>query len=262
MLTRQLITRRASDDGVDAPTAERDYVLAHVVGQLHRAKPEDGGRLVFKGGTSLRLVYFEQYRYSADLDFTVVGGRIDAALAALAKVVAAAKEHAEFPHLELVEAQPHRLDYIGPLGAREPRSVKVDLSGDEYVESIAQRGILPIWADLPEAAVLDIYPLEEITAEKLRCVMQRSQCRDLYDLYRLTEDKGMHLEDLRPLFDAKAVAKHLDPGTFAEKFEERIERYRRAWLGEMARHLVEPPPFGEVERIVRRHLRGAGYLTT
>jgi len=123
---------------------------------------------VFKGGTSLRLVYFEKYRYSADLDFTVVGGGIDAALAALAKVVAAAKEHAGFPYLD----------------------------------------------------------------------------------------------ELHLLFNAIAVAKHLDPGTFAEKFEERIERYRRAWLGEMARHLVEPPPFGEVERIVRRHLRGAGYLTT
>jgi hypothetical protein len=137
VLTRQLITRRASNDGVDAPTAERDYVLAHVVGQLHRATPDDGGRLVFKGGTSLRLVYFERYRYSADLDFTVVGGSINAAIGALAKVVAAAKEHAGFPYLELVEAQPRRLDYIGPLGAREPRSVKVDLSSDEYVELIA-----------------------------------------------------------------------------------------------------------------------------
>jgi len=37
VLTRQLITRRASDGGVGAPTAERDYVLAHVVAQLHRA---------------------------------------------------------------------------------------------------------------------------------------------------------------------------------------------------------------------------------
>jgi hypothetical protein len=65
--------------------------------------------------------------------------------------------------------------------------------------SSRSRNILPIWADLPEPAVFDIYPLEEITAEKLRCVMQRSQCRDLYDLYRLTEDAGMDLDELRPL---------------------------------------------------------------
>ncbi len=62
MLTRSLITRRASRDLVDAGTAERDYMLAHVVAQLHLATPEDGGRLVFKGGTVLRFVYFEDYR--------------------------------------------------------------------------------------------------------------------------------------------------------------------------------------------------------
>ncbi|MFZ2057375.1 MAG: hypothetical protein WAV54_08220 [Acidimicrobiales bacterium] len=47
---------------MDAGTAERDYMLAHVVAQLHLATPEDGGRLVFKGGTVLRFVYFEDYR--------------------------------------------------------------------------------------------------------------------------------------------------------------------------------------------------------
>ena len=44
VLTRSLITRRASRDLVDAGTAERDYVLAHVVAQLHLATPEDGGQ--------------------------------------------------------------------------------------------------------------------------------------------------------------------------------------------------------------------------
>jgi predicted nucleotidyltransferase component of viral defense system len=31
-------------------------------------------RLVFKGGTLLRLCYFEDYRYSADLDFSAIDG--------------------------------------------------------------------------------------------------------------------------------------------------------------------------------------------
>ena len=65
MLTRHALTRRADTDGVDAAVVERDYVLAHVVAQLHRARPQDGGRLVFKGGTALRFVHFPGYRYSA-----------------------------------------------------------------------------------------------------------------------------------------------------------------------------------------------------
>lgn len=184
------------------------------------------------------------------------------AFAALGIAVAAAKAHAGFSHLELVDGQHRMLSYLGPLGGKEPRTLKVDLSGDEYVDSIRQGVVLATWADLPEPAAFDVYPLEEITAEKLRCVMQRMQCRDLYDLFRLTEDAGMSLAELRPLFEAKTRAKNIDPGRFAGRFEERVQSYRRAWDKEMGRHLAEPPPFQEVERVVRRHLRGSGYLTS
>src|ERR1035438_2093202 len=101
MLNRLAITRRADNDGVDAAVVERDYVLAHIVAQLHRAQPADGGQLVFKGGTALRLVHIGDYRYSADLDFTVIGGSADAATAAMANVLEGARQHAGFPVLEL-----------------------------------------------------------------------------------------------------------------------------------------------------------------
>ena len=74
MLTRHAITRRADTDGVDGAVVERDYVLTHIVAQLHRATMEGTARLVFKGGTALRLVHLGDYRYSADLDFTILGG--------------------------------------------------------------------------------------------------------------------------------------------------------------------------------------------
>lgn len=109
MLTRFAITRRADNDGVDASVAERDYVLAHIVAQLHRAKPTDGGQLVFKGGTALRLVHIDDYRYSADLDFTIIGGSARAATAAMVEVLNAAREYAEFPVLELTDSSPVRL---------------------------------------------------------------------------------------------------------------------------------------------------------
>ena len=116
MLTRFAITRRADNDGVDALVAERDYVLAHIVAQLHRAAPTDGGQLVFKGGTALRLVYIGEYRYSADLDFTIIDGSARAATAAMKEVLIAAREHAGFPVLELTDSD-DRIAYVGPLEA-------------------------------------------------------------------------------------------------------------------------------------------------
>ena len=67
MTNRAQITRQAARDGVPAPTVERDYVLARIIAALGAL--DDSHGLVFKGGTALRLCYFEDYRYSADLDF-------------------------------------------------------------------------------------------------------------------------------------------------------------------------------------------------
>ncbi len=52
----------------------------------------------------------------------------------------------------------------------------------------------------------------------------------------------------------------IDPKSFPDRFEDRIERYKRRWSKEMGEHLADPPSFDNVVRIVRRHLRGAELL--
>jgi predicted nucleotidyltransferase component of viral defense system len=260
VLTRHAITKRADDDGVDAGVVERDYVLGHVVAQLSRAQPDDGGRLVFKGGTALRFVHIGEYRYSGDLDFSVVGGSVESAMRSLLAVLAAAREHAGFPHLELIDADPPAISYIGPLEASKPRSIKLDVTADEHVETVEQKRICEVWPDFPEPTPLDVYSIDEIGAEKLRCVIQRVQCRDLYDLYRLAEDMNVSYAEVRPLFAEKARAKRLDPGTFADRFEDRVGRYRPRWEDEIGSFVADVPHFDAVERSVRRHLRKAGLL--
>jgi predicted nucleotidyltransferase component of viral defense system len=259
VITHHLITRRADDDGVDASVVERDYVLAHVVAQLPQVQLPDGGRLVFKGGTALRFVYVGQYRYSADLDFTVLDCSAGDAAAALAQAVADAQAHGGFPTLEIqTKSGLPRLAYVGPLGAAKIRTIKLDLAVDEHVETVTQGRMLEgVWSDLPAPAAFDVYPLDEIAAEKLRCVIQRVQCRDLYDLYRLTEDLKVDLRDLTGLFHSKARARSIDPALFPARFQARTERYEERWEREMREHLKDPPRFDDVLRVVRRHLRQA-----
>ena len=72
MITKAQITQRAERDGVPAQTVERDYVLAHIIAGF--ASLEENHGVVFKGGTALRLCHFENYRYSADLDFSMIEG--------------------------------------------------------------------------------------------------------------------------------------------------------------------------------------------
>jgi uncharacterized protein len=198
VLTRHAITRRADTDRVDATTVERDYVLAHIVAQLHHAIPQDGGLLAFKGGTALRFVHITDYRYSADLDFTVIDGDAELAIASITDALAAARQHAQLPYLELSGTDSPMINYIGPLGAGKPRHIKLDVTADELVESTEQRTIQDIWPDLPSPVAFNVYSLDEIAAEKLRCIIQRLQCRDLYDLFRLTEDMSVSLPEIQP----------------------------------------------------------------
>jgi predicted nucleotidyltransferase component of viral defense system len=260
MLTRHAITQRADADGVDALVAERDYVLAHIIAQLHHASPSDGGRLVFKGGTALRFVHIRGYRYSADLDFSVVDGEPEPGIAAVDESLAAARRHAAFPCLELTGGGKPAISYVGPLGSGKPRIIKLDVTADELVESVDQRTMQRIWPDLPTPVAFNVYPLEEISAEKLRCIIQRVQCRDLYDLWRLIEDMRIDLGEVLPLFQRKARAKDLDPTSFHAKFEDRVDRYKRRWTTEMSEHVADPPRFDDVVRAVRRHLRSTALM--
>ena len=161
MTNRAQITHQAARDGVPAPTVERDYVLADIVGALGAL--DDSHGLVFKGGTALRLCYFEDYRYSADLDFSVVEGDLEAAYATIEAALTAAT--GAIDALSLTNDEPRRIGYQGPLG--RPRYLRLDIADDELVLNVATVNLLQRWPDLPQSNAIRVYSLEEIAGEKL-----------------------------------------------------------------------------------------------
>jgi uncharacterized protein len=254
VIHQNLIKRRADEDGLSAPAVERDYVLAHALEAISEQDRE--ARIVFKGGTALRLCHFEDYRYSADLDFSLVGGLdIESALRLVVDALAACQQRVGFPLLGLTGDKPPRLEYVGPLRAK-PRLLKLDLATDELVENTA---ILPITRRYEDQAKSQcrVYTLEEIAAEKLRCVMQRLQCRDLYDLHQLLVACGVDAEAIWPLFERKARHRSRDPDRFGDYFADRESRWRERWDKELPEYVTSPPHFDGVLRAVRRELRFA-----
>ena len=97
MITKAHITRRAAQDNVPAVTVERDYVLAHVIAGF--ATLGDDTRLVFKGGTALRFCHTDDYRYSADLDFSLVSGSVEDGYKVMARALENAGGSVEGLHL-------------------------------------------------------------------------------------------------------------------------------------------------------------------
>jgi predicted nucleotidyltransferase component of viral defense system len=253
-ITKAHITRQASSDGVPARTVERDYALAHAVASI--ALADQGRHLVFKGGTSLRFIHFEDYRYSADLDFSIVGVTNEEGLTIVRK--AFATHGAEGPQLQLTDDDPPRIAYVGPLG-RE-RTIKLDLADDEHIVHTERRPLLSRWSDVPEVEIR-AYTVLEITGEKLRCVLQRLQCRDLFDLDVLFERSAVDVSAAAELFRVKAEHRGFDPLTFDEKYRTRVIEYEKRWEQELLEHVPgQLPPFRELERRVSRHLRAAGLL--
>jgi predicted nucleotidyltransferase component of viral defense system len=254
VIHQNVIKRRADEDGLPAPAVERDYVLAHVLTAI--SKRDEEQQLVFKGGTSLRLCHFEDYRYSADLDFSLTGG-LDAegATRLIAESLVSCRERVGLPMLELDERSPPRIEYVGPLGAK-PRFVKLDLAPDELVEDTTVLPIRHRYED-QEDGQCRVYTLEEITAEKLRCVMQRLQCRDLLDLYELLVVNDIDAEAVWPLFERKARHRDRDPDRFRESFNDRVPRWEERWDSELIEYTASPPEFDRVLRSVRREVRFA-----
>jgi hypothetical protein len=137
--------------------------------------------------------------------------------------------------------------------------IKLDVSDDELVVNTEHVRLIERWPDISEVQVL-AYTRVEVTAEKLRCLIQRFQCRDLLDLDLLLED-GVDLVDAAALFARKAAHKGIDPSSFEAAFEGKLDRYRKAWSTELLQYLPDIPHFDQVERRVRRALRRARLIT-
>jgi predicted nucleotidyltransferase component of viral defense system len=251
MIARSHFTRIADAQRVDAKTVERDYVLTHVLAAI--CQQPGSRRMVFKGGTALRLCYFQDYRYSADLDFSLTESMTTTqALDLVNGALLALADDLGFAHLGLSEDGKY-ITYIGPLGGR--RKIKLDLADDELVEETAEMSLLDRYPDQPDVRVWT-YTLPEVAAEKLRCVIQRLQARDLFDLYELFEGQPLDAEHIWPSFERKAKHKGIDPARFVESFEKRMPQWKARWQDEMDEHTPgDPTPFATIERAVRRALR-------
>jgi predicted nucleotidyltransferase component of viral defense system len=70
MITKKELLKKYKDHGVPLPTIEKDYVLGLLLACLYR-HPAIKNNWIFKGGTCLKKIYFSDYRFSEDLDFTL-----------------------------------------------------------------------------------------------------------------------------------------------------------------------------------------------
>jgi hypothetical protein len=93
------------------------------------------------------LCFYEDFRYSADLDFSIAGLNVSEALALLRQALDRCANSVEVPRLDVPDADPLLIHYVGPLGGE--RHLKLDLADNELIVGTTERPVIIRYPDQP-----------------------------------------------------------------------------------------------------------------
>ncbi len=204
MIDKREILSHSSAFSLLPNVVEKDYVLGWILGGIAN-HPQLADSWVFKGGTCLKKCYFETYRFSEDLDFTLRDEKHinqDFLKKTMGEVVDWVADNSglampvEQLSFDIYENLRGKLSCQGKVGYRGPVSpttgrawpkIKLDLTADEkLVLPSTRRPVFHPYSDSPEDGHwANCYAYEEAFAEKIRALGERTRPRDLYDVVNL-----------------------------------------------------------------------------
>ncbi|MFC5584857.1 nucleotidyl transferase AbiEii/AbiGii toxin family protein [Nitratireductor kimnyeongensis] len=199
MIEREEIEAQSKHLDVHVPNVERDYVFGWLLKAFFE-HPWLGHVLVFKGGNCMRKAYYPATRFSSDLDFSVTSA-IDAerfrtavneaclsAQDACGVVFETNKNTFEADRMIDTQRQAFKgkvyfKDFYGQ-DSNLTISVKLDVTEfDRLLLPVVQRPLIHPYSDAAQCQVnVQCMALEELLANKLKCLLQRRHSFDLYDL--------------------------------------------------------------------------------
>ncbi len=230
------IHEAANETGLNPYVIEKDYVIGWILAGIYNHS-EIRDAWVFKGGTCLKKCFFETYRFSEDLDFTLRdAAHLDEAFLStvLSEVADWVYQNAgiNIPIDELkaevytnkagVTGGQARVYFRNPLPhtKNSPGRIKVDLTTHEVlVRDSVQREVLHPYSDRRDDGIQALcYDFPEVFAEKTRALAERTRPRDLYDvinLYRRPEAQDVR-DDIRAVLARKCAFKEISVPTLAD----------------------------------------------
>ncbi|MEX0855654.1 MAG: nucleotidyl transferase AbiEii/AbiGii toxin family protein [Nitrosopumilaceae archaeon] len=246
MISKDELMRLAGKQKLNPSSLGKDYALGWLLFGISKSSVAE--KLVFKGGTAISKIYFpENWRLSEDLDFTITDAKNDF------KLIMNALEN-EVPKIiqnennmnVVLKDRPHtnvgylqsRLQYIGPLGKD---TVKIEISKDVIGKFKIEK--VPRVFDYPDFEV-PVYSLEDIVAEKMRSIIQRTRIRDYYDVWRLLKVHKFNNKSVKELFLKKCESKKVQftgvDQFFPANIAHTLEPYMKTGLTRLSRAPLPP----------------------
>ncbi|PKO23993.1 MAG: nucleotidyl transferase AbiEii/AbiGii toxin family protein [Chloroflexi bacterium HGW-Chloroflexi-1] len=260
------IARLAHRLSLGDKTIEKDYVLTWTL--LAIAESPLRNRLAFKGGTALKKVYVPDYRFSEDLDFTLLDNISNAELTAAVETLFAWLRREVNITLAVRRVEIHQtgnpaiyLNYGGPLGGDvSSRFFKTDFTRDEVLLFPLVEAPLHVpYSDCRSRnQTLRVYSPEEILAEKLCALLGRTEPRDLYDVHYILEHGLADARAVSHRVDEKMAHNKVDRSELEGVLTRKQETLRRLWEPRLQGQMPDLPHLDAVIRETNRWLRQAG----
>lgn len=266
-----LISSQSNKNGgrrVPEAVIERDYCLSWFLFGLASLPLKNN--LIFKGGTALRRCYFKDYRYSEDLDFTLIDQMpLEEILTEFNKIYEWVKEESGIifttGRVEPSSQNTHTfyIQYVGPLPG-SPKEVKVDVTFKEILLTITEeKGIIKSfdqYEDFLSEPKIRVYSLDEVIIEKTCALFSpaRNEPRDLFDITYLLKEQRINLDFLLQNVNEKLKNKGINFDSVRQEFEKKEKRLEKLWRKRLEQQMNILPEFEETFRDVKRAFRQAG----
>lgn len=280
MIPKKEILSKSEEWLVPANTVDKDYVLGHFLNSFFTFK-NNRKLFVFKGGTCLRKCYFADYRFSEDLDFTLLDKSFLIDKSFFEQIAKQCEAHSGIRFdVRTFETKRFKDDEKGYKciiffwGANHSRNeapapkerwttkIEIDVTFDEEILFTINRTlILHSYSDLSKISVnaIPIYSLNEILTEKVRAFYQRSYKapRDFYDVwYILNNVEFDDWENIGTILQQKCAIKNkiIDTTIFSD--ETILKSVSKSWGSSIAHHLPQHhlPELNEVWNYLSEHL--------
>ncbi len=280
MILQKEIRDIAMLQGVPKTTIDKDWVLGHALYGLFSHEVL-GNQLIFKGGTCLRKCYFEDYRFSEDLDFTLIASDIKISLSIIEDIFSKISQKSGILfHIDSFSELRYEDQRVGfkaiakYWGADHPRNQVVPDPGrwHSYIKlefvarelmcfDIVSKKILHHYSDKDQVNIaIPCYNLEEVICEKLRAMLQRKYIapRDYFDTwYILKHSPALDWTGINAKIKQKAKYKNIDMNTVGDFFTDKhIKTIHSHWIPSLGHHLAKNqlPPAQKVINDLRELL--------
>ncbi len=255
---------------VPAETIEKDYVIGWILKCL--AKSAAKKDFIFYGGTAIKKIYFEDHRFSEDIDLlSDMNFSSNELVNNLIHLFKFAKEKINLSlginpnkviqSQDRIEIFAHYSGYEEIIGS--PKEVRLDIAmGTQVFGEIKEEKILKTYSDMkPDSSYLKVHSLNTILANKLGLLMDisRKEPRDIFDIWFLLN------RTRRFDFSKSKVKKSFEEKYgFVPNWKLLIHylhgaRYRERWAIRLEKQMAELPPLElvlfEIEDKLKSKLR-------